>query len=382
MNKPLWSLPSFVIVATAGALWCVGCSEASPGAAPTVGGAGVQAQAGNAALAGAGASLAGGQAGRGGDPAAGGAGPGGSLADGGRASVGGSAGSAGADNAGSAGTAGSGLVGPSVHQGPHHIYVLEYPQRIKEISADGKLLWEHETPALTVMFQVLSNGNVFFPHASKPPGAQEVNRNHQVVWSFESQTATEILGGERLANGNTLLGEQGPPRALELDAAKNIVSSTPIATSQQGAHNQIRHIHRLPNGNVLACLEGEGVVREFNPAGQTIWEYAGLQSVHDAIRLENGNTLIAGGETKRLLEVTPAGKVAWEFNDTDAPDLQLRWLTSVQLLGDGNILVGNWTGAGGAPGVHAFEVNRQKQVIWKFDDHQLVSSATTVLAVE
>src|SRR5438552_6335669 len=60
-----------------------------------------------------------------------------------------------------------------VDAGPskHHLMVAEYPGRIMEISADGKVLWEHTTPTLAVMFNVLPNGNVFYPHGAPSPGA-------------------------------------------------------------------------------------------------------------------------------------------------------------------------------------------------------------------
>jgi Mal s 1 allergenic protein-like len=263
----------------------------------------------------------------------------------------------------------------------HRLMVSEYPGRIMEISAEGKVVWEHTTPTLSVMFDVLANGNVFYPHGGPSTGAEEVDRNHAVVWSYKS-AAQELLGGARLPNGNTLLGEGGPAVALELAPDKHVVRSIAVPTTFTTAHGQIRHIRRLDNGNVLAALEGEGAVREFNAAGATVWEYKGLQSVHDALRLPNGNTLIGGGQSKRVLEVTPQGLIAWEFNAADGPDLGLAWICSVQVLKSGNLFVTNWVGANGGPGVHAFEVTRAKRVVYRFDDHLLVKSATTAVALD
>jgi hypothetical protein len=258
---------------------------------------------------------------------------------------------------------------------------IEYPGRLVEISAEGAKLWEHQTPSLTVMFTVLSNGNVFFPHGGEQRGAQEVNREHQVVWSYQS-TAGELLGGERLANGNSLLGEGGPALALELGPDKNVVGSTPVTTSEATAHGQIRHVHRLASGNVLVALEGEGAARELDQQGKTVWEYLGVSKIHEAIRLPSGNTLIGGGESKKVLEITPSGQIAWQLEPSDVPELGLAWITSVQVLKNGDLLVCNWLGANGGTGVHAFQVTRDKHVVWKLDDHQLLKSATTVTALD
>jgi hypothetical protein len=228
---------------------------------------------------------------------------------------------------------------------------------------------------------VLSNGNVFFPHGGAQRGAQEVNRDHQVVWSYQS-TAGELLGGERLPNGNTLLGEGGPALALELGPSKQVVGSTPVSTTEPSAHGQIRHLHRLENGNVLVALEGEGAARELDSAGNTVWEYLGVSKIHEAVRLPSGNTIIGGGESKRVIEVTAAGEIAWQLEPADVPELGLAWITSIQVLKNGDLLVGNWVGADGGTGVHAFQVTRDKKIVWKLDDHQLLKSATTVTALD
>ncbi len=270
-----------------------------------------------------------------------------------------------------------------VDAGPprHRLMVSEYPGRIMEVSAEGKLVWEHKTPTLSVMFTVLPNGNVFYPHGAPTPGAEEVDRNHTVVWSYAS-TAGELLGGERLANGNTLLGQGGPALALELGPGKQVVRSIAVPTSFAAAHGQVRHVHRLDNGHVLAALEGEGAVREIDATGATVWEYKGLASVHDALRLPNGNTLIGGGQSKRVVEVTPQGQVAWELDAAVAAKLGLAWVCNVQVLKSGNLFVTNWVGAGGGAGVHAFEVTRDQRVVYTFDDHTLVKSATTVIVLD
>jgi hypothetical protein len=363
-----------------GALWLAACSDGSsqPGDSTSAGGgAGMSGNGASLAGAGGGAGLpAGGSSNAGSGGAAGAIATGGNAAGGaaGRAGAGGSAGQAGAGGAGG---------GPVVDPGPvkHHLMAIEYPGRLVEISDTGQKLWEHQTPSLTVMFNVLPNGNVFFPHGGDKRGAQEVDKQHQVVWSYTSP-AGELLGGERLANGNSLLGEGGPPKALELDPAKAVVRSIAVTTTETAAHGQIRHLHRLANGNVLLALEGEGVAREVDAAGKMVWEYKGVPRIHEAIRLPSGNTLIGGGDAKRVLEVTPAGQVAWEFGAADAPELGIAFIASVQVLKNGDLLVCNWLGANGGNGVHAFQVTRAKKVVWKLDDHELLKSATTVTALD
>lgn len=78
-------------------------------------------------------------------------------------------------------------------------------------------------------------------------------------------------------------------------------------------------------------------MREVDPNGKVVWEYTG-----DAQRLTNGNTLICCGTQKRLIEVTPDKQIVWEFSDKNAPELNLTWVSSLEQLKNGNLLLGNF----------------------------------------
>ena len=127
-----------------------------------------------------------------------------------------------------------------------------------------------------------------------------------------------------MANGNTLVAEQGPCRVVEVSPHGAVVHATALSTNQTGYHLQVRNVHKLKDGHILAAHEGEGAIREYELDGQLAWEYTGVTNTGEALRLENGNTLIAGATQKRLIEVTPEHKIVWEFTADDAPELNLR----------------------------------------------------------
>jgi len=265
----------------------------------------------------------------------------------------------------------------------HRIVVCEYgpPNRLAEVDADGKIAWEYQPTDLVVIFEPLPQGHVLFAYGGKATGAVELDAQRQPVWKFVSQ-CPQTLSCQRLDNGNTLLAEQGPPRAVEVDGQGKIVHVTPLVTSHEHFHEQVRNIQPLPGGNILAAHEGEGAVREVDPAGKVVWEYKGVTNVIAALRLAGGNTAIACGKQKRLIEVDPAGKTVWEFGEQDGPELNLTWLTSLQRLKNGNYLVGNFLRGAEGKGAHAFEVNRDKKVVWTFADHEHFKSITTVRALD
>jgi outer membrane protein assembly factor BamB len=266
----------------------------------------------------------------------------------------------------------------------HRLIFAEYgkgPNRLLELDADGKVVREVHPPSLMVIFQPLANGNVLWAYGGKPTGVQEVDREGKVVWSYTSE-CPQVLGCRRLKNGNTLVAEQGPPRIVEVDRQGKVVQTTPLKTPVEGYHLQVRNIHKLPNGNLLAAHEGEGAVREYQPDGSVVWEYTGVENAGDVLRLKNGNTLISCGTQKRIIEVTPAGKIAWEFGAADAPDLNLTWVSSLQILRNGHILAGNFLRTQEGKGADAFEITRDKKVVWSYASHGLISSLTTVRALD
>ena len=266
----------------------------------------------------------------------------------------------------------------------HRLMFFEYgkgPNRLVELDTEGKVVWEHKPPSIAVLFEVLPNGNVLYAYGGKPTGVREVTRKGDEVWNYVS-SSPQVLGCQRLPNGNTLVAEQGPCQAVEVNRKGEVVHVTPLKTSHESYHLQVRNLHQLPNGNILAAHEGEGAVREVDPTGKVVWEYTGVENAGDAQRLPNGNTLISCGTQKRVIEVTPDKKIAWEFNANDAPELNLTWVSSIQQLKNGNLIVGNFLRGQEGRGAHVFEVTRAKKVVWKWDDHSFIQSLTTVRVLE
>src|SRR5207249_11998027 len=136
-----------------------------------------------------------------------------------------------------------------------------------------------------------------------------------------------------------------------------IVVEVPLTIEKPNPHRDTRMARKLANGNYLVCHEGDGKVREYDPKGKVVWTYTldlggrprsdghgpeghGTE-VFAALRLANGNTLIACGNGNRVIEVTPAGQVVWSIEQNELPGITLAWVTTLQLLPSGNLIVGN-----------------------------------------
>jgi hypothetical protein len=77
--------------------------------------------------------------------------------------------------------------------------------------------------------------------------------------------------------------------------------------------------------------------------------------------------MIAGGNNNRVFEVTPAGKIVWSVEHDELPGIHLFWVTTLQLLPNGDLIIGNTHAGPDNP--QLIEVTRDKKVVWTFSDH-------------
>ncbi|MFZ4795171.1 MAG: hypothetical protein ACOYLN_13675 [Blastocatellia bacterium] len=261
-------------------------------------------------------------------------------------------------------------------------------KRVAIISEKGEIEWEVPNPDAREVhdIQLLDNGNVIFQTGYTT--VVEVDRNKQVVWKHESKPKegydgrVEIHSYLRLKNGLTLIAESGNSRLIEVDRDDRIVKVIPLTVTKTNAHRDTRMVRKLDNGNYLVCQEMEGSVREYDGTGRIVWEYKlelgdrprspghGVEGhgveVFGAVRLKNGHTLIAGGNNNRVFEVDKAGRIVWSIEQKELPGITFAWMTTLQVLPGGNIIIGN-THAG-PENPQLIEVTRDKKVVWTFRD--------------
>ena len=91
----------------------------------------------------------------------------------------------------------------------------------------------------------------------------------------------------------------------------------------------------------------------------------------------NGNLVYAC--MSGAYELDTDGNEVWSLTANDVPDINIRWLLGVQLLKNGNLVFSNWMGHGHRDeGIHFFEVNKDKQVVWTFDGRGLLKEPAAV----
>lgn len=279
----------------------------------------------------------------------------------------------------------------------HHFACTDYSgKKVFIVNTAGKVEWEYATGSCNDLW-VLPNGNLLFNTGT---GVQEVTRDKKVVFDYkgspfkravkqkggpakEVEGPSEIYACQRLANGNTFIGECNTGRLLEVTPEGKIVKDVRLLPKgKDGGHGYIRNARVLANGNYLVTHNGEEVVREYDPQGKMVREIPAPGGPHSAIRLPNGNTLISCGDRPgghQVFEVDPAGKTVWQVKDDELPGISLKFMAGLQRLPNGNTVMSNWLGHGQfGKGPHLIEVTPDKKVVWTFSDHQTMKTISSI----
>jgi hypothetical protein len=268
---------------------------------------------------------------------------------------------------------------PVVQTGKGHPFVCtDYTQgKVFIVSAEGRAEWEYPAANCNDIW-VLPDGNLLF---NTGHGVKEVTRDKKVVFQYESKS--EIYACQRLANGNTFVGECDSGRLLEVSPDGKIVKEVRLLPEgQDGGHAYMRNARRLDNGHYLVAHYGLDVVREYDPDGKVVMEVPAKGGPHSVVRLPNGNTLIACADRnngQKIIEVDRAGRTVWQVLPGDLPGIELKFLTGLQRLPNGNTVLTNWLGHnqfGKAP--HVVEVTPDKKVVWTFADHKTMRTISSI----
>jgi lysophospholipase L1-like esterase len=271
------------------------------------------------------------------------------------------------------------------------------------VNDTGEVEWEFANRAECHDLALLPNNNVLL--STGPSTVVEVTPEKKIVWRYEARPVegykgrVEVHAFQRLADGRTLIAESGNRRLVEVDRDGKVVKKVPLTVEKPDPHRDTRMVRKLENGHYLVCHEGDGVVREYDGEGKVVWSYRlGLggrprkpghgpeghgTELFGAIRLASGNTLIAGGNNNRVLEVTPAGEIVWEIGHDELPGIRLAWVTMLQVLPNGNVIVGNCHAGPDNP--QLFEITRDKKVVWTFRNFKTFGNslaAAQVLGIE
>lgn len=279
------------------------------------------------------------------------------------------------------------LVALPSHSFAGHPLVIQGKGKLAVLDADGKIEWEMPWGGIHDI-HVLPSGNLLVPQGAAKLAEIDL-KTKKVVWSYDSAKQNgnqgkkvEIHAFQPLDDGKIMIAESGPGRIIEIDREGKIHHEIKLQVKKNDPHRDTRLVRKLENGNYLVCHEGDGIVKEYDLTGKVVWEFevplfdrkpagghgpeAWGNQLFCALRLPNKNTLIATGNGHGVLEVTPEKEIVWHLRQKDLQNITLAWVTTLEVLPNGNYVIGNCHAGKGQPQVIEIEP-KSKKVVWAFD---------------
>lgn len=277
-----------------------------------------------------------------------------------------------------------------------HRIMVQGNNKLALVNKKGQLEWQMKWGGIHDM-HVLENGNIMVQERNRK--VVEIDpKTSKVVWSYDASKENgnqgkrvEVHAFQPLPNGHIMIAESGPARIIEIDRQGKIHHQIKLKVNKPHPHRDTRLARKIPNGNYLVCHEGDGVIREYDgKTGAVEWEYEvplfGKQprgghgpeafgnQAFGAVRLPNGNTLIATGNGHSVLEVTAEKKIVWKIEQNDLPGITLAWVTTLEVLPNGNYVIGNCHAGPQNPLVIEIEP-KSKKVVWTLDKYDVFGNS-------
>ncbi|MCA9258144.1 MAG: PQQ-binding-like beta-propeller repeat protein [Planctomycetales bacterium] len=277
----------------------------------------------------------------------------------------------------------------SVMAGPFS-FVVQGVDRLAIVNEQGEVEWEMPWGPIHDV-HLLPNG-----HLMVQQGAAKIVEidpsEKKVVWSYDADVENgnrgrkvEVHSFQPLGAGRVMIAESGPARIIEINRQGKLLKEVKLQVDNPHVHHDTRLARKLTDGNYLVCHERDGVVREYDgESGEVVWEFAvplfehepvdghGLEAfgnqVFGAVRLKNGNTLVATGNGHSVLEVTPDKEVVWRLDQNDLEGVMLGWVTTLEVLPNGNYVIGNCHAGPDNPVLIEVEP-KSKRLVWKYDGY-------------
>lgn len=251
--------------------------------------------------------------------------------------------------------------------------------RVVILDPTGEVVWEYPA-GLVHDAWMLPNGNVLFGDGRS---VTEVTPEKKIVFQYkpDAKKGDSVYACQRLANGNTLVGENATGRILEVDPSGNVVFSLQTQPFKEGNHHNLRLARKLANGNYLVCQSGAHLVKEYKPDGEVVMQIEVPNIAFDAIRTPQGTTLISS--LGQISEFDKDGKNIWEFSTMDVADPVITNMTGMHLLPNGNFAIGVYSAyTKDGKGCGLLEITRDKKVVWSFQSPKFSRSMMAVQVLD
>ena len=271
-----------------------------------------------------------------------------------------------------------------------HPLIANQGRKLCWFDANGEVTATKQLKSAPHDIHVLPSGNILTHQGTEV--IELHGKSHEIVWSFETKKLAtadrvELHSIAPLNQEMLMVALSGEGKIFEIDREGKVLHTINLKRDRPHPHRDTRLVRPVMNDgqrNYLVAQEGDGFVRQYDRDGKIVWEYdvplfgkqpkkghgpeAFGDAVFSATRLRNGNTMVATGNGHSLLEVTPDKEIVWQIHQNDLDGIRLAWVTTVQVLDNGNFIVGNCHAGEGQPQI--IEIDRDKNVVWSLMDFE------------
>ena len=244
--------------------------------------------------------------------------------------------------------------------------------RIAVFDNDQQLVWYKPT-AHSYSAEMVSGNHILESYKN---GVKETTLNGETI--FDYKVPGECFNAIRLKDGTTLVGVASKTKGalLQLSPEGKLIKTINLAGKEKG-HRDFRHFSATSKGTILVGHLVEEMVREYDMDGKVLRELKLPGICYKGIECKNGNILAA--YEHGIQEFDKAGKVVWELKASDVPEMGLTFTTDIKEEPNGDITIANWL-RHSQTGTEKpfFTVNRDKKVVWFFNDAKIVDEATSI----
>lgn len=263
--------------------------------------------------------------------------------------------------------------------------LMAFGQKTYRLDSDGKKTWTY--PHATRDGFVLDSGNIVLTlnkgKRYRRGAVIEISPDgkESLIWKG---TQTEVNSAQPTDSGTFVITEAGEnPRLLEIDRSGKVLVEFPLQCQKENHHLQTRMARKLADGTYLVPHLLDFSVMNYDANGKvlnqlnTAVEGDPERKIHTwpftAIRHGDGQTLVCCTNGNRVIDFDADGNISWQLTNDDLPGPWLQDPCGGQVLPNGNVVIACYAGGRKDPQApKLFEVDRDKNVVWKYSDGQKV----------
>ena len=257
------------------------------------------------------------------------------------------------------------------------LYIGEGHNRMYLIRG-GKVVWTFDAGKGWEYDDIwmLQTGNILF---SRMYWAAEITPDKTFAWRMDAPRGTEIHTLQPIGEDRMLMALNASPRPRALIINRRTGETEmdrELPCGPEEPHGQLRRLRLTGEGTYLLPCLSMGKVVELDKDFREIWSYS-IPGPWAAVRLPNGHTLITGEKEGVTREVDRQGRTVWEYYLSEVPrDIRPDGTQSCVRLCSGNTLICSRGGGGKTPQI--IEVTRDKRIVWVLKDWRRLGPCTAV----